>query len=83
VFHPFAEHRGNPDIHWDDPRHATVYHNGRIWKVREDEACDWLIFVTGRADPVHRVTSGGCSEAFRWIASRPPSWTAARRGRTP
>jgi hypothetical protein len=26
----YAEHNPNPDIHWDDPRHATVFFNGRI-----------------------------------------------------
>jgi hypothetical protein len=73
MFHPFAGHRVKPDIHWNDERHATVYCGGRIWEVREDEASDWLIFVRERTEPVHRITSGGCSEAFRWIAGRPRS----------
>ena len=62
-----------PDIHWDDERHATVYYHGRIWEAREDELSDWLIFVRGRAEPVHRITSGGYSAAFRWIAGLPRS----------
>ena len=68
--YPFAGHSSNPDIYWNDERHATVYHNGRIWEVREDEASDWLILVRERTEPVHRITSGGSSEAFRWIAGR-------------
>ena len=72
--YPSAEHRGVPDIFWSHERHATVYYNGRIWEVQEDDARDWLIFVTERADPVHRVTSGGCSEAIRWIVGRPQRW---------
>jgi hypothetical protein len=63
--------RPTPDIHWNDDRHATVFHNGRVWDVREDEASDWWVFLSGRPAPVHRITSGGCSEAFRWIAGRP------------
>jgi hypothetical protein len=73
MFYSFADHRANPDILWNDERHATVYYLGRIWEVREDEASDWLIFVSGRTEPVHRITSGGYSEAFRWIAGRPRS----------
>jgi hypothetical protein len=73
MFYPFAGHRSDPDIQWNNERHATVYCNGRIWEVREDETCDWLIFIRERAEPVHRITSGGCSEAFRWIAGRPRS----------
>jgi hypothetical protein len=83
MFDPFAGHRSVPDIHWNDPRHATVYHNGRIWEVREDEACDWLIFVSDQTEPVHRITSGACSEAIRWIASRPRSWTLVKKGGMP
>jgi hypothetical protein len=80
VFYPFARHGRNPDVQWHDERHATVFYNGRVWQVQEDEAHDWLIFVREGTKPVHRITSGGCSEAFRWIAGRPPSWTAAKKG---
>jgi hypothetical protein len=73
MFYYFEERRGAPDIRWDNEQHATVYHNGRIWEVREDEASDWLIFIRERAEPVHRIRSGGYSEAVRWIASRPRS----------
>jgi hypothetical protein len=73
MFYPFAGHRANPDVQWSTERHATVYHSGRIWEVREDATCDWLIFIGERTEPVHRITSGGCSEAFRWIAGRPRS----------
>jgi hypothetical protein len=73
MFYPHSEQRSSPDILWNDDRHATVFYNGRIWEVREDEASDWLIFVGERTEPVHRITSGGCSEAFRWIAGRPRS----------
>jgi hypothetical protein len=73
MFYPHSEQRPNPDVLWRDDRHATVFYNGRIWEVREDEASDWLIFVGERAEPVHCITSGGCSEAFRWIAGRPRS----------
>jgi hypothetical protein len=83
MFHPFAGHRGALDIHWNDDRHATVYYNGRIWQVREDEAYDWLIFVSEWTQPVHRITSGGYSEAFRWITGRPPSWTVSKKGGNP
>jgi hypothetical protein len=79
MFYPFPVQRPDPDIHWNDERHATVYYTGRIWEVREDEASDWLIFVRGRTEPVHRITSGGCSEAFRWIAGRPQSWTVPKK----
>jgi hypothetical protein len=71
--YPFAGHRANPDIRWNNERHATVYYNGRIWEVRKDETRDWLIFIRERTEAVHRITSGGCSEAFRWIAGRPRS----------
>ena len=88
MFYPFTEPRGAPDIHWNDERHATVYYNGRVWEVREDEACDWLIFVREPTEPVHRITSVGWSEAIRWIAGRlrgwpPPCWTAGENGGTP
>jgi hypothetical protein len=73
MFYPNTGYRPKPDIHWIDDRHATVFCSGRIWEVREDEAFDWLIFVSERPEPVHRITSGGCSEAFRWIAGRPRS----------
>jgi hypothetical protein len=73
MFYRFAEHRGSPDIHWNGERHATVYYNGRIWEVREYASSDWLIFLRKRAGPIHRITSGGCWEAFRWIAGRPAS----------
>jgi hypothetical protein len=71
MFDSYAGRKRTLDIHWNDPRHATVFFNGRIWEVREDEASDWLIFVSRLPDPVRRITSGGCSEAFRWIAGRP------------
>ena len=83
MFYPFGGRRGAPDVHWNDERHATVYYNGRIWEVQEDEACDWLIFVSERTEPVHRIMSGGCSEAFRWIAGRPRSWTIVNKGGMP
>jgi hypothetical protein len=73
MFSPFRGRRGAPDIEWNDERHATVYYNGRIWEVQEDQASDWLIFVRDRTEPVQRITSGGCSEAVRWIADRPRS----------
>jgi hypothetical protein len=73
MFHSFAQSKETPDIHWNDERHATLYYLGRIWDVREDEASDWLVFVRERTEPVHRIVSGGSSEAFRWIAGRPRS----------
>jgi hypothetical protein len=72
--YPSAEYRGVPEIDWNDERHATVYYNGRIWEVKEDEARDWLIFVRERPEAVQRITSGGCSEAIRWIVGRPRCW---------
>jgi hypothetical protein len=80
MFYPFAGNRSNPDIHWHDDRHATVYHNGRIWELHQDEASDWLIFVQELTEPVYRIASGGYSEAFRWIAGRPRFWTVGNRG---
>jgi hypothetical protein len=71
MYHPHAGPRPTPDVHWNDDRHATVFYNGRVWEVREDAARDWWIFVSERPAPVHRVTSGGSSEALRWIAGRP------------
>jgi len=75
MFNPYAVPSRDLDIHWNDERHATVYHSGRIWEVREDGAFDWLIFVSEGTVPVQRITSGGCSEAFRWIAGRPWGWS--------
>jgi hypothetical protein len=83
VLYPFAGHRSKPDIHWNYARHATVYHNGCIWEVREDEPCAWLIFVHELNEPVHRITSGGWPEALRWIAGRRRSWTGGRKGGNP
>jgi hypothetical protein len=83
MFYRFSEHKGVPDVRWNDDRHATVYHKGRVWEVREDEASDWLVFVRERAEPVHRITSGGCSEAFRWIAGRPRGWAPVKKGGNP